>query len=53
VRVGGVLGLLAWRWRLRRRTALGLASVEAFSAPADAGVAAAAPQSRRDAVGRG
>jgi len=53
VRVGGVLGLLAWRWRLRRRTARGLASVEAFSAPADAGVAAAAPQSRRDAVGRG
>lgn len=52
-RVGGVLGLLAWRWRLRRRTAGAMASVAAISAPAAAGVAAAAPRSHRDAVGRG
>jgi glycosyltransferase involved in cell wall biosynthesis len=53
VRVGGVLGLGAWRWRLRRRTERAAASMAALSAPAPAAVAAAAPRSPRDAVGRG
>jgi len=52
VRVGGVLGLVAWRWRLRRHTASALASVAAVSARPGADGGAAALRSRRDAVGR-
>ena len=53
VRVGGVLGLVAWRWRLRQHTPHALASVAAVSEPAGVDGGAAAPRSRRDAVGRG
>jgi hypothetical protein len=53
VRVRGVLGLVALRWRLRRRTPRALASMAALSAPWPGAAAAAAPRSHRDAVGRG
>jgi len=53
VRIGGVLGLLVWRWRLRRHTPHALASVAAVNAPAGAAAGAAALGSQRDVAGRG
>jgi glycosyltransferase involved in cell wall biosynthesis len=44
-RVAGVLGLVAWRWRLRARTADAVASMAALTEPAPAAVAAAARRS--------
>jgi glycosyltransferase involved in cell wall biosynthesis len=46
VRVGGVLGLVAWRWRLRGRTADAVASMASLTEPAPAAVPAAAPRTR-------